>query len=220
MKKNHAPFLRARQRGAVLLFCLIILVVLLAGGVAVMRSMDTSLTGAGNLAFKRDLLNRGELAVSQVMTAFKPGGTLDSATKTAASIPATNYSAIELATNEHGIPEVLMKKGSNPSGADVNGNTFSPTGADIDGGTIDKVASGVKVRYVIDRLCNSTGSFATLGKSRCVFTPASTQVTGGSSQRAQDDLPTPVPAIYRVSIRVDGPRDTQVFMQASFTNPE
>lgn len=215
MKRNHALSARPRQRGVVLLFCLVILVILLAGGVAVMRSMDTSLAGAGNLAFKRDLLNQGELAVSQVMTAFKAGGALDNATKTSASLPSANYSAIELRTNARGIPDVLMKKGSSPSGADVNGNTFSPTGADINGGTSD-----VKVRYVIDRLCNSTGTFATLGKARCVYTPSNTQVTGGSSQRAQDDLPAPVPAIYRLSIRVDGPRDTQVFMQTSFTNPE
>ena len=215
MKKTHLRSGRTRQRGVVLLFCLVILVVLLAGGVAVMRSMDTSLAGAGNLAFKRDLLNQGELAVSKVMTAFTAGGALDNASKTAASLPSANYSAIELTTNARGIPEVLMKKGSGPSGPDVYGNTFAPTGADIEGGTPD-----VKVRYVIDRLCNTSGSFATLGKTRCVYTPSNTQVTGGSSQRAQDDLPAPVPAIYRLSIRVDGPRDTQVFMQTSFTNPE
>jgi Tfp pilus assembly protein PilX len=60
----------ARQRGVVLLFCLIVLVILLAGGVAVVRSMNTSLTSAGNLAFRRDLVNQGERAVSAVLAKF------------------------------------------------------------------------------------------------------------------------------------------------------
>ncbi len=93
----------------VLLFCLIILVILLAGGVAVMRSMNSSLFSAGNLAFKRDLVNQGELAVSQAMQAFKTGGLATSAS-TANHVPAENYSAIELKTNDRGIPLVLLKK--------------------------------------------------------------------------------------------------------------
>ncbi len=73
LSKIHGP---ARERGVVLLFCLIILVVLLAGGVAVMRSMDTSLVGAGNLAFKRDLVNQGELAIAKAMREFQASGAL------------------------------------------------------------------------------------------------------------------------------------------------
>jgi type IV pilus assembly protein PilX len=46
------------QRGVVLLFCLIVLVILLIGGVAVMRSTHTSLASAGNLAFRATLRTR------------------------------------------------------------------------------------------------------------------------------------------------------------------
>lgn len=200
----------ARQRGVVLLFCLVILVILLAGGVAVMRSMNSSLFSAGNLAFKRDLVNQGELAVSKAMQAFKTGG-LATSTLTSSNVPAENYSAVELKTNNLGIPDVLLKK-TGLTGKDITNADFTPTGGAITGGT------GVTVYYVIDRMCNASGSFATLGNSACVSAPSATQVTGGTAGVPRPDLPAP--AIYRLSIRVDGPRDTQVFLQSSFSRPE
>ncbi|MDR6534723.1 hypothetical protein [Variovorax soli] len=200
----------ARQRGVVLLFCLVILVILLAGGVAVMRSMNSSLFSAGNLAFKRDLVNQGELAVSKTMQAFKTGGLATSAL-TSNSVPAENYSAVELKTNNLGIPDVLLKK-TGLTGKDITNADFTPTGGAITGG------AGVTVYYVIDRMCNASGSFATLGNSACVSAPSTTQVTGGTAGVPRPDLPAP--AIYRLSIRVDGPRDTQVFLQSSFSRPE
>ena len=203
----------SRQRGVVLLFCLVILVILLAGGVAVVRSMNSSMFSAGNLAFKRDLLNQGEQAVSQVLRAFAAGGSLGTPIITAASLPSANYSAVELKTNARGIPEVLLKKGANPSGSDINGGTFSPAGGDIAG------RDGVTIRYVIDRLCNAAGSFAALGNSRCVYSPtAASGVTGGTA--GEDRPASPAPPLYRLSIRVDGPRDTQAFLQTSFSKPE
>ena len=211
LSKMHAP---ARERGVVLLFCLIILVVLLAGGVAVMRSMDTSLFGAGNLAFKRDLVNQGELAIAKAMREFQTGGALVASGATSSSVPAANYSAIQLAANAKGIPEVLLKK-TTLTGPDVVGNTFAPTGTPISGN------GGVTVRYVIDRMCNATGAFSTIGKSGCVYTPSTTETLGGDQSQLSVPGPSlPSPPIYRVSVRVDGPRDTQVFLQASFTKPE
>ena len=212
MKSLRISATPGRQHGVVLVFCLIVLVILLAGGVAVMRSMNSSLFSAGNLAFKRDLVNQGELAVSKAMLAFKTGS-LSTSTATANSVPAENYSAVQLTTNDQGIPTVLLKKGGFKAGTDVTNTAFTPTGAAIDGRSSD-----VKVYYVIDRMCNATGSFATLGSSACVSAPSSTQVTGGTAGVARPDI-TP-PAIYRLSIRVDGPRDTQVFLQSSFSRPE
>jgi hypothetical protein len=85
---------------------------------------------------------------------------------------------------------------------------------------IENVDDKVTIWYVIDRLCNDVGAAASLGPKGCVYAPLSTQVTGGSSQRARDDLPPPATLIYRLSVRVDGPRDTQVFLQSSFTKPQ
>jgi len=214
MKTKQASPMRAaahRQRGVVLLFCLIILVILLAGGVAVVRSMNASMFSAGNLAFRRDLVNQGEQAISQVLRAFGPTGALATAADTGASKPAANYSAIQLETNERGIPKILLKTGANPSGVDVNGTAFTPTGGDLTG------RDGVKIRYVVDRMCNAAGDFATLGSGRCVFSPIAV-ATGGTA--GEDRPPVASPPLYRISVRVDGPRDTQVFVQSSISKPE
>lgn len=201
---------RSRQRGVVLLFCLIILVILLAGGVAVVRSMNSSMVSAGNLAFKRDLLNQGEQAISQVLRAFGPTGALATANLTSDALASANYSAIQLETNDRGIPLALLKK-TTISGTDVKGGTFTPTGGYLTG------RDGVLIYYVIDRLCNDTGAFTTLGPSRCVYSPIAV-ATGGTA--GEDRPAVAAPPLYRVSVRVDGPRDTQVFLQSSFSKPE
>ena len=78
---------RSRQRGVVLIFSLIILLILAIGAVALLRSMNSSLLSAGNLAFHRDLVNQGEQAVANVMTEFKTGGAPLSGLTTADNSP-------------------------------------------------------------------------------------------------------------------------------------
>lgn len=196
--KMNVPVAR-RQSGVVLLLCLIVLVVLLAGGVAVVRSMNASLQSAGNLAFRRDLVNQGEQALSTVLVQFKVGGVL--ATGTTSDLPAANYKSSKLANNPQGIPTVL-----------VDDSTFASVGtaADIDGATPD-----VKIRYVVDRLCSSSGVPAsnTCVKSAAAPTGGSAIANGG---RPKQDTAT----VYRVSIRVSGARGTQVFLQSSITKPD
>jgi len=200
-----------KQRGVVLLFCLIILVILLAGGVAVVRSMNSSMFSAGNLAFKRDMLNQGEQAVSVVLREFANTATLGAPNATSTNQQALNYSATQLRSNAQGIPWVLLQRSTTPSDYDVNGGAFTPSAGDITG------RDGVTIRYVIDRLCNATGSFATLGNTRCVYSPIAI-ATGGTA--GEERPPVSAPPLYRLSIRVDGPRDTQVFLQSSFSKPE
>jgi type IV pilus assembly protein PilX len=206
---NHRP----RERGVVLLFCLIVLVVLLGGGVAVMRSMNSSLFSAGNLAFKRDLMNQGEKAIADVLVLFG-SGVLNTSTATASSDATRNYSAVQLQANDRGIPLVLLDNGTSPSGLDILGTAFSPTAGSIAGATSD-----VSIRYVIDRLCNNTGTATTLGDAGCVRPASITEVRGGTASPSPP-LPKAPSLIYRLTVRVDGPRSTQVFLQSTFAKPE
>ena len=220
---KSSPSKTSRERGVVLLFCLIVLVVLLSGGVAVVRSMNSSLFSAGNLAFKRDLVNRGELAASTVLTQFKSGA-LATVADTYGNIPAKNYSAVQLVANDRGIPVVLLKSSSTPTGKNVAGGDFSPTGADI-----TDADAGVSIRYVIDRLCSATGEptitttntppASGAADVHCVSVPSNTDLIGGDARRAGKDLGNALALVYRLTVRVSGPRDTQVFLQSSFTNP-
>jgi Tfp pilus assembly protein PilX len=203
---------RPRERGVILLFTLIVLVVLLMGGAVVVRSMNASLFTAGNMAFKRDLRNQGEKAISEVLSEFNSGA-LSTAASTTSTLASANYSAVQLTTNERGIPTSLLDNSATPSGLDVRGTTFSPTGAAIAG------TSGVSMRYVIDRMCNNAGTALVLGESGCVRPPSSTEIRGGTASPTPRP-PRPPSLIYRLTVRVDGPRDTQVFVQTTFTKPE
>ena len=152
--KNNLLRSRRRERGVVLLFCLIILVILLAGGVAVVRSMNASLFSAGNLAFKRDLVNQGEQALATIYGQFRAGGVL--ATAVTADAPTLNYKASVLATNSQGIPTALL--------TDASFATVGTSSNDMIGATPD-----VTSRYLIERMCNTTGAATS---SSCIQTTA------------------------------------------------
>jgi type IV pilus assembly protein PilX len=195
----HPP--RSRQRGVVLIFALIVLLILTIGAVALMRSMHSSLFAAGNLAFRRDLVNQGEQAVANVMAEFQPGGILSTSGVTDSDLISANYKSFTLATNPQGVPNALL-----------NQTTFLTVGQasnDITGATSDVI-----IRYVIDRLCNVTG---VASSDKCV---QSTGIPTGGTHNRNTAVAPPSATVYRLSVRVDGPRSTQVFLQTTFTKPD
>lgn len=189
-----------RQRGAALLFTLVALVILLAGGVAVVRSMNSNLDNAGNLAFRRDLINQGEEAVVKALNESFPAGAAAAGT----ALTSKNYSPVPLDTNDQGIPLALL--------SDTEFVKYGVASNDITG------RDGVKVRYVIERLCTiATESASVQGLQNCV---AFSRASGGGSGHLADGAKAPVDPVYRVSARVTGPRNTQVFIQSALTRPE
>ena len=199
MHRQFAP--AARQRGVILIFSLLVLVILAIGAVAVLRSVNSSLLSAGNLAFHRDLVNQAEQAVSNVMTEFKTnapplGG------DTTADLPAANYVSTMLPSNAQGVPIVLL-------GNDVTFGAVGTPGNDIPGATPD-----ITIRYIIDRLCTATG---TASSPNCVQSTG--LPTGGTANRNTAVAP-PSATVYRISVRVNGPRNTQAFLQTTFTKPD
>jgi type IV pilus assembly protein PilX len=196
-----------RQRGVVMLFGLLALAIMLIGTVAMVRSMNTTLTSAGNLGFKRDLTNQGERAVALVLTALQTGA-LASATTRNSNLVSANYSASILATNAQGLPTAL-----------VQDSAFSAVGSSSN--DIAIAEQGVTVRYLVDRLCTTSG---TAEVDRCTMadpllpTGASASELGGAefgSIGGSGAIGAQV--IYRVSIRVTGPRQTQAYFQTTMT---
>jgi type IV pilus assembly protein PilX len=195
----------ARQRGVVLIFSLIVLLILAIGAVAILRSVNSSLLSAGNLAFHRDLVNQGEQAVSNVMTEFKTNAPPLSGATTA-DLPAANYKSTELPTNAQGVPLALLDDTAGPNGflsIGVAANDIVPS-----------ATSQVTIRYVIDRLCTLTG---TASSPNCV---QSTGLPTGGTANHNTAVAPPSATVYRISVRVTGPRNTQTFLQTTFTKPD
>jgi type IV pilus assembly protein PilX len=211
------------QRGVSLIFALIAVLVMLIAAVAIVRSFNTSLSQAGNLAFKRDLTNQSERAVQALFTQMSTLGALANETALTTDSRDANYSASLLATNAQGIPNALLNEGLSTD--TTNKNTFFGVGVparDIALSDPNGTSYG-RVRYVIDRLCTGPGSAATLGSSQCIYATSTDNNLTDSSRLISAERSTSggvgatsQPVVYRLSILVTGTRGTQGFYQATF----
>lgn len=190
---------------------LIALIILLITGVALIRSVDSTLGMAGNISFKRDLINQADLGIAAAMTSMtSTSGALYDDTVRASDLPGANYSASKLDSNNQGIPLVL-----------INDSTFSSKGMSS---TLDQTPTdssgnsmGVTIRYVIDRQCSEAGTFSSIKYTNCAYVPSG-GLSGDSSQDAYDNnAGTGDRAIYRISVRVQGPHDTETYAQTTIT---
>jgi type IV pilus assembly protein PilX len=198
---------RQKQRGVTMLFGLIALAIMMIGAAAMVRSMNTSLFNAGNLGFKRDLTNQAERATAMAMAAVNSGALATEIARQSADAT-QNYSDTLLPANARGIPNALLTDGA-----------FAGVG--VAGNDITLADQGVAVRYVIDRMCAQTG---VADPSHCTMADTTDTNSGapGNELRAEDNsaggagaLPRQV--VYRLSVRVGGPRDTQAYFQTTFS---
>jgi type IV pilus assembly protein PilX len=186
------------QRGVTLVIALIALVVLTVGAVAMSRSSDVSLRMAGNLAFKRDLVNQGERAIATALAELNSGGLSAEATRNANRL-ASNYSATLLGSSEQGIPNVLLSQAA-----------F--TAAGFSHADITDTSTGVTVRYVIDRQCTSAGIYDNAACQAITAKPPPKSCDGINCDVTTGAVTRPV---YRISVRITGPRGNQTYTQTT-----
>jgi Tfp pilus assembly protein PilV len=189
---------RAPARGVSMLIALIALLLLMIGAVAMVRAIGASSAVAGNLAFRRDLTNQGERGFAAARAVLKTGA-LVSETARQTSLPAANYSAQRLQSNDEGIPLPLLKD-----------SLFASSGMSAGNDIVDD-AAGVAVRYVIDRQCSGSGAF---DDASCVAGEGSADSGGSNWLKKPGAQLRPV---YRVTVRVTGPRGTQAYLQTTFS---
>lgn len=189
--------LPARQDGIIVVFAMLAVVLLLIASVALVRSFDTSLTLSGNMAFKRDLVNQSERAMAAAIASVSAGGALASESLRQNHSPANNYSATTLASEVHGIPTIL-----------IDDSAWAASGMKLPDLT-DGGALGITVRYAIDRLCTATGPSSTVN---CAISALGADKAGTIWIKRAGGSSLPV---YRISVRVTGPRNTQTFVQAT-----
>jgi Tfp pilus assembly protein PilX len=190
--------LRRGQRGVIMIITLIALVILMIGGVALVKSFDTSLLLSGNLAFKRDLVNQGERGMAAAITRLTSSTLASEGTRQNNAV-GSNYSAIVLTTDSRsGIPNALLSD----SAFTLAGFTAA---ADITDGP-------VTIRYVIDRQCSAVGAY---DASTCnSVTGVASDTSGSNFLKKAGGGTRPV---YRISVRVTGPRNTQAYLQNTVT---
>lgn len=201
------------QRGVTTIIVLLALVIMLVAAVGLVKAFNATLFMSGNLAFKRDLVNQAERASAAAMDLLKTGDLSTSAAR-AVNNPALNYRAQmytvmqpgetgcpSTRVNAQGIPCVLLSDAAF-AGAGVTSNDIAVT------------AQGVNVRWILERLCNGENEDYLLGSANCVVGPTPDARGGSATEITGPTLQAQV--MYRLSVRVDGPRSTQAFFQSTF----
>jgi Tfp pilus assembly protein PilX len=192
--RRHRP---GAQRGVVMIMTLIALVLLLIGAAALLRTVDSSSILVGNLAFRRDLTNRAEAAIVTAKATLVD--TLNTEAKRQSNDTDHHYYATKLANASNGVPSVLMKSKTYDA-------AYSPSATD-----------GVTLRWVIDRQC-ATGTVA-YSDSACEYVKAtSADPSGSKGATGGPPVKGANRPVYRISVRVTGPRDTEANFQTTYAD--
>jgi type IV pilus assembly protein PilX len=199
MRRRCIP---SRQRGVVLFISLIVLVAMTLAGIALVRSVDTSIVISGNLAFKQAATQSTDRGVREAVTwinANSGGATLQN------DQPASGYFSSTNAVD--------------PDWSDMANwvNSFV-----VDGGAPD--ATGNVARYIIHRMCsqpNTAYNGANAGvNNQCALSVSTSAAASGGSMGVGSATFTPTPNIYyRATVRVDGPRNTISVVQVTLLLP-
>lgn len=188
-----------RQAGAVLFIALIVLVAMTLAGIALMRSVDTTLGIAGNMAFKQATIqgaDRGVKAAFDWLGDPARAGTVLQNTDTAAGY----FSA---------------KPAQEPDWFDIAQWTNAVRLPNEGGFVGQPDNAGNVVRYIIHRMCNcadvpynSDCAGTTTANVCALYYPPSGAGSGGSMSVGAAKFEGIPQIYYRVTTRVDGPRNT------------
>ena len=205
--------LSAKQTGVVLLIALIVLIAMTLAGIAMIRSTDTGNVVAGNIAFRQAALQEADVGVDAAFNALTAG----SITPTTTTAGPRYYAIMQTAATA---PALGANGAPSYIAAMTPGDAVGT--ADAYGGTGFSAATGNRVRYVIERMCNPVPVTLTIPttaaeiKANCLtYNPAAgTNNSSRNALRVQlSNIVTPI-AYYRVTVRVDGPRNTLSMAQS------
>lgn len=179
---------RHQQGMIAMIIAIIVLLATLLASIALMRSADTSNTIAGSLTFRQGVVQEAERAYETA----KAGVLGFNGNQSENDNAGIGYSASILpATLRQDIPDALTKQ----------------TG----GVTLATTSTGNSVRYVIERLCPAAGPADT---STCLVPGQAIQGGTGANQASDTPLAlTGVLTAYRLSVRVNGPKNTVGYVQ-------
>ena len=195
----------ARQRGIVLMLAIVVLIIMSLAAVGLMRSLLSSNKVAGNLAFQQSALQSAEAGFERAIAWLEQNnfGTRLHQTILIGGAETVGYVAINQnpPRNANGMPV----------GWDLHWNTLVAGGAPVN--ILPADAAGNQVSYMIHRLCNGVGAPNT-GNGCEVHpfpTPAGSSMGGGGSSGSVNAVPDFF--YYRITARVQGPRNTVGFAQ-------
>lgn len=200
------------QRGVVMFIALLVMVALSLAGIALIRSADTATVVSGNLAFKQSAVYAVDRSVEQAVDAlFNPvtsGTPAPTITDKTVDLLAQNYYACVRNAAGSGclapsdpIPEIPA--------ALANRAAYIAAGLNSTQVDANKDAADNKAYYVIERMCAAAGPAV---GANCNLSAAAMGADAGTQH--YEGLVRSGDAYYRVTVRVEGPRNTVAYAQA------
>jgi type IV pilus assembly protein PilX len=197
-----------RQSGVAVMIALVVLVVMTLAGIAVVRSVDAGALIAGNLAFRKSATNAADIAMETARTWLLANTGILTNDNGGAGYWANSANNLDLTGNI--TPANSADDVAWPDTAGV-GNPFQPSCLARD------AVTGNRACFIINRLCDVSGgpldssTCATMvgtrgGNSQGGVRQASTNQEGGWTSTTSHGY-------YRITVRIDGPRNTVSFAQ-------
>lgn len=193
MRNYMPPHIQNRRRcqaGVTLFLTLIALVGMTLAAIAMMRSIDTGNIIAGNLALKQGASHEADKGINVAFNCMD-GGLLKTVDLRANNATCNYYATLQPDVNRpFGIPDILETA---PETAGLTTNAIT----------------GNKVTFVIERMC-AAGTVA-FAEATCITSPFGRKEEGGDGH-----LPpkiTAPQALYRISVKVAGPRSVATYTQ-------
>lgn len=206
------------QGGLVLLVSLVLLVVMALASVALMRSVATANIIAGNLAFQQAATTSAdqatELAIAwlEANSGQAAGVTVAGGNGAVAQACATGKTV--LACNQDSLGYIATRQ--DPTNAQSWSDLWAALATaghrpvSINQGEADH--AGNTMSYFIQRMCSAEGD-ASIEKG-CTVSPASTDTGTKGVVGLDSKLEGPSQVYYRITVKVEGPRNTVSFTQA------
>jgi hypothetical protein len=166
-----------------MLVVLILLSVMLLGGIALARMTEIGTLASGNNTYREASLPASEVGLNTAYAAARGIGV--------------------------GVEDDAVAGWYWPTiqGADLAGIPF------VNWDAAPEVAvGGYSVRYVVERMCNTTPVTNTLRQCLVKQVPQM-----GSNRVGQEELDPPNARQFRITVRVSGPKDTETFVQSLVT---
>ncbi|WP_299798532.1 hypothetical protein [Ramlibacter sp.] len=182
-----------------LLIALVVLVAIMIGGVAMMRSVDSATLVAGNLAFQQAATNSADQGIEQAiaMLQMKAGTNALNTDDSSWGYFATMKSdqSPDSSTNWQAFWDRNLAANARDAGIDQAGN---------------------HIYFVVHRECSAAQAPGTTGQS-CVASPLATSSGGNSEEVGEIALQSASQVYYRITVRVSGPRRTESYVQSHVT---
>lgn len=202
LNRPRAAQLPGRQRGVIVFIALIVLVAMTLAGIAVMRSSGTAVLTAGNLALRQTATSAGDRGIEKAVEylATKGPDYLQVSQPNEGYYSSWNEQVPALPAGDRWDPILWGKDNWQQADRAV---------------LVETDAGGNTIRYVIHRLCATTGPVDST-QQECVKVADEAK---GSMMRSLEGgertFKGNAKVYYRITARVDGPKNTVSIIQAT-----